>query len=202
VWLLPGFKTPRFLFFSNTIQGCSSILSFYIFIEFVTIFVCVLCFGFFGWEACGILPPRPEIKLTPTSLEGKVLTTGPLGKSPSILKVTSWPEMAAAASSITSIFWEAVRRERRAKRCPTHLSQPSWRSFSTSSPNDFSCIFLARTLSGGWLYLKLQWSHVWCMSESPILGTSCTLSLPIWFLLHVWTSALVLSLTFSYLHQS
>ena len=44
--------------------------------------VCVLCFGFFGREACGILPPRGEIELTPTSLEGNILTTGPPGKSP------------------------------------------------------------------------------------------------------------------------
>ena len=69
-------------------------------------------------------------------------------------------------------------------------------------PQWFLLYLFVRTLSGGWLYLKLQGSCVWCMSESPILGTSCTLSLPIWSLLHVWTSALVLSLTFSYLHQS
>ena len=31
--------------------------------------------------ACGILAPQPEIKPTPPALEGKVLTTGPPGKS-------------------------------------------------------------------------------------------------------------------------
>ena len=39
-------------------------------------------FWFFGPEACGILAPRPEIEPTPPALEGKVLTTGPPGKSP------------------------------------------------------------------------------------------------------------------------
>ena len=38
---------------------------------------------FFGQEACGILvPPRSGIKHARSSLEGKVLTTGPPGKSP------------------------------------------------------------------------------------------------------------------------
>ena len=39
-------------------------------------------FWFFGHEAHGILAPRPGIEPTPTALEGKVLTTGPPGKSP------------------------------------------------------------------------------------------------------------------------
>ena len=38
-------------------------------------------FWFFGCEACGILAPRPGIKLSPPALEGKVSTTGPPGKS-------------------------------------------------------------------------------------------------------------------------
>ena len=40
-------------------------------------------FWFFGPEACGILAPRPGIGPAPPTLEGEVLTTGPLGKSPS-----------------------------------------------------------------------------------------------------------------------
>ena len=35
---------------------------------------------FFGFEACGILAPRPGIKLRHLALEGEVLTTGPPGK--------------------------------------------------------------------------------------------------------------------------
>ena len=35
----------------------------------------------FGPEACGILAPQPGIKLTPSALEGEVLTTGLPGKS-------------------------------------------------------------------------------------------------------------------------
>ena len=38
-------------------------------------------FWFFGFKACGILAPRPEIEPTLCALEGKVLTTGPPKKS-------------------------------------------------------------------------------------------------------------------------
>ena len=38
-------------------------------------------FCFFGREACGILAPPPGIEPAPPALEGKVLTTGPPGKS-------------------------------------------------------------------------------------------------------------------------
>ena len=36
-------------------------------------------------EACGILAPLPGIEPTPPALEGEVLTTGLLGKSPKAL---------------------------------------------------------------------------------------------------------------------
>ena len=39
----------------------------------------------FGHEACGILAPRPGIEPAPPALEGEVLTTGPLGKSPTFI---------------------------------------------------------------------------------------------------------------------
>ena len=39
---------------------------------------------FFNHEACGILGPQPGIKPTPPALEGKVFTTGPLVKSPTL----------------------------------------------------------------------------------------------------------------------
>ena len=55
-------------------------------------------FWFFGWEACGILAPRPGIEPTPSALE--VLTTEQPGKSPtsvltvSLLSVlTSFPDL-------------------------------------------------------------------------------------------------------------
>ena len=41
----------------------------------------VLCFGFFGCEACEILPSRTGIEPTPAALEDEVLTTGPPGTS-------------------------------------------------------------------------------------------------------------------------
>ena len=44
-------------------------------------------FWFFGLKACGILSPWPQIELTFPALEGKVLTTGPPGKSPQALLI-------------------------------------------------------------------------------------------------------------------
>jgi len=41
----------------------------------------VLCFQFFGNKAYGILAPQPGIEPIPPALEGKILTTGPAGKS-------------------------------------------------------------------------------------------------------------------------
>ena len=41
----------------------------------------VLCFEFFGLEACGILAPWLGIEPTPLALGGKVLTSGLSGKS-------------------------------------------------------------------------------------------------------------------------
>ena len=56
---------------------------FKVFIGFVTLYYFFLCFVFFfGKEACGILAPWPGIEPTLPALQGKVLTTGPPGKSP------------------------------------------------------------------------------------------------------------------------
>ena len=41
-------------------------------------------FCFYGHEACGILAARPGTEPTPPALEGDVITTGLLGKSPEI----------------------------------------------------------------------------------------------------------------------
>ena len=50
-------------------------------IEFVTILL--LCYILvFSHKIFGILVPQPGIKCAATALEGKVLTTGPLGNSP------------------------------------------------------------------------------------------------------------------------
>ena len=38
-------------------------------------------FWFFGLEACGVLASQAGTDPAPTALEGKVLTTGPPGKS-------------------------------------------------------------------------------------------------------------------------
>ena len=49
-------------------------------IKFATILLRFM-FWFFGREACGILAPQPGIEPAPPALQGKVLTTGPSGKS-------------------------------------------------------------------------------------------------------------------------
>ena len=53
---------------------------FKVFIEAITILFLFYVLVF-GLEACGILAPQPGIEPTPPALEGKVLTTGPPGKS-------------------------------------------------------------------------------------------------------------------------
>ena len=54
---------------------------FKVFTEFITI----LFLFDIGHEAWGIIAPWPGIEPVPPALEGKVLTTGPPGKSPQIL---------------------------------------------------------------------------------------------------------------------
>ena len=73
----------------------------------------VLCFGFFGWEACGILVPQPGIEPELPALEDEVLTTGPPQKSP-------------------SSFWRACSINLSSWSFHTHVSPPScrWRPLS------------------------------------------------------------------------
>ena len=59
---------------------------FEVFIDFVTVlFLFYVCL-FVCCKACGIFASWPRIQLAPPALEGKVLTTGPPGKS-SIRKI-------------------------------------------------------------------------------------------------------------------
>ena len=57
---------------------------FKIFIEVVMISLLFYVLGFFGPEARGIVVPHPGIESVLPALEGKVLSTGPPGKSPEI----------------------------------------------------------------------------------------------------------------------
>lgn len=58
-----------------------------VFTEFVTGLLLVLCFGFSGKEACGVLAPLPGVEPTPPALKGEVLTAGPAAKFPACLLV-------------------------------------------------------------------------------------------------------------------
>ena len=61
------------------------VVHFKVFIEFITIVLLLMTFffeqRFFGFQTCGILAPRPRIKLAPPELGGAVLITGAPGKS-------------------------------------------------------------------------------------------------------------------------
>ena len=61
---------------------------FKVFIELPYSFCFMFCF--FSYEACGILVPWPRIKPAPPALEGKVLTVGLPGKSPSVGFLFTW----------------------------------------------------------------------------------------------------------------
>ena len=49
-------------------------------------------FWFFGHEACGILAPQPGMGPVPPASEDKVLTTGPPGKSPTLIYLIWQPQ--------------------------------------------------------------------------------------------------------------
>ena len=66
------YTTASFFFFKDFLMPLFNLLQ----------YCFCFMFQFFGCEACGIIPPRPGIELTPHALEGKVLTSGPLDKSP------------------------------------------------------------------------------------------------------------------------
>ena len=62
---------------------------------FFSLFVCL----FLGQEACGILAPSPGIKPSPPALEGKVLATGPPGRSPQVNSCSvSWSHFPMACT--------------------------------------------------------------------------------------------------------
>ena len=67
-----------------------------VFIEFVTIlflfYVLGFFFFFFGCKACGILVPQPGIKLGCPALEGEILNTGLLGRSPQTCYPSGFPQ--------------------------------------------------------------------------------------------------------------
>ena len=63
----------------------------------------VFMFCFFHHEACGILVPWPGIKPATLALEGKVLTTGPPGKSRSVVNCASLG--ICVISHFRTLFW-------------------------------------------------------------------------------------------------
>ena len=74
---------------------CSRLIFFFFFFKTLLNFCCnitpVLCFGFFGPEACHTIASQPGTEPTPPALEGKVLTTRPAGKFPQVHLIRSCP---------------------------------------------------------------------------------------------------------------
>ena len=73
-------------------------------------FVCWACFVFYCFwlchEACGILVPWPGIEPAPSALKGKVLTTGPPGKS---LKYIFWsPSLFLLLEPLSCVGWHIL----------------------------------------------------------------------------------------------
>ena len=74
-YLIVGFFFLRFFLNGPFFKSLWSLLQYYF---------CFLSSGFFGWEACRILAPPTGIEPVPSALEGKVLITGPPGKTLSL----------------------------------------------------------------------------------------------------------------------
>ena len=72
---------------------------FKLFTELVTILLLFYVLFYFVPELCGILVPRPGIESSPPALEGKVLTTGPPGKSLNQVS-TAFPKALEHASKV------------------------------------------------------------------------------------------------------
>ena len=84
----------------------------YFFISFFKVFIdsvtSVLCFGFFGPKACGMLAPWPGIELVPSALEGKVLTTGLPGKSTTLCHLLQYLGTIWCLWACVAIFWVSI----------------------------------------------------------------------------------------------
>ena len=78
-----GIDEIKFMFYGKTrkisFSWCGSFLK--SLLNLLQYCFCCLCSDFLVVWACGILVPQPGIKPASPALEGKVLTTGPTGKS-------------------------------------------------------------------------------------------------------------------------
>ena len=69
-------------------------------------------FCFFGHEAYGILAFHPGFEPVPLALEGKVLTTGPPGKSPGLL-TSHYLALYHLPSHCEGVYWQMEMTVRR-----------------------------------------------------------------------------------------
>lgn len=138
MWLFPGFKTPRLLFFSNTIQGCSSILL-YIFIELLQYCLCFIFWCFWLERQMGSYLPSQRLNSHPLNWKAKSLNYWTSREVP--LHSQSHFMAQDYVGLIHHIYIPGgSKRERRAKGCPAHLSQPL-RSLQVAPMISSWCLF-------------------------------------------------------------
>ena len=77
-------------------------------------------FWFFGHEACGILAPRPGIEPASPALEGRLLTTGPPGKSRDFLKKSKKRDILKIFKGIILMKWFGVKGDKGTCISPIH----------------------------------------------------------------------------------
>ena len=85
------FLCVTLIFLSQQSAPGSSFFFFKTLLNFCCNITPVLCFGFFGPEACRTIASQPGTEPTPPALEGKVLTTRPAGKFPQAHLIRSCP---------------------------------------------------------------------------------------------------------------
>ena len=152
-----------------------------IFIEFVTILLLfyVLVFWPHGkWDLTQFLDQRSR-NSAPPALEGKVLTTGPPGKSLHYLNILLVLNLMCSNTKLTFAPWKSVSLDSLGK---WHTIQPtsqvrSWRSTPTSPLSLFSCPSLSSEFIPSLVFsschlLSLQ-NHrhcsLWWLQQLPVL---------------------------------
>ena len=110
-------------------------------------------FWFFGCEACGILAPWPGIEPVPPALEGEVLTTGPLRKSPKSLLYTIGPGIEIQREQMVQYWLAATAAATSLQSCLTLCDPIDGSPLDSSVPG----ILQARILE----WVAISFSNAW-----------------------------------------
>ena len=119
-----------------------------VFIEFVT--VLLLCFGFLApWQVRPYSAPWPEIKPAPPALEGKVLITGPPGKSLHYLNILLVLNLTCSNTKLTFAPCKSVSLQILLVNDTPSNQLPKWEA---EDQPDLSCLSVLRSESVFWVY--------------------------------------------------